>query len=62
MFDRFERGTEQKHGAISGVGLGLYLARTILEAHGGGLTYLDPEGGGAEFVFSLPLHDDSQQT
>jgi signal transduction histidine kinase len=38
---------------VAGVGLGLYLSRRILQAHGGDLT-LDPApGGGSVFGFEL---------
>ena len=37
-----------------GMGLGLAICRTIVEAHGGRLRLWDAEGGGAEFRFSLP--------
>jgi signal transduction histidine kinase len=57
IFERFARGAEQKNGAIAGVGLGLYLARTILRAHDGELRCIAPQDGGAEFVFSIPLSD-----
>lgn len=37
----------------SGMGLGLSICRTIVEAHGGRITALDREGGGTEFRFTL---------
>jgi len=53
VFDRFYRATDmakQKKGA----GLGLYLAKSIVEAHNGRI-WLDPETGkGARICFSLP--------
>ncbi len=56
VFDRFQRGSAHRHGAIPGVGLGLFLARAIVEHHGGTLRCEPPpEGTGACFVFSLPL-------
>jgi len=36
-------------------GLGLSLAKTFVEAHGGRIWIEDPPGGGARFVFTLPL-------
>jgi signal transduction histidine kinase len=39
--------------AGSGVGLGLFLSRSIVEGHGGALWLEDREGGGAEFVVEL---------
>ncbi|MBK8980594.1 MAG: HAMP domain-containing histidine kinase [Planctomycetes bacterium] len=57
IFDRFRRGAAHGHGAVPGVGLGLHLARTIAERHGGTLTCEAPAGGGAQFVFRLPSVD-----
>jgi two-component system, OmpR family, sensor histidine kinase KdpD len=36
-------------------GLGLALAKTFIEAHGGEIRVEDAPGGGARFVFTLPL-------
>src|SRR5690606_29658193 len=33
IFARFTRGKAQQHGSVPGVGLGLYLARTIVQRH-----------------------------
>ena len=53
IFDRFERGvTSSAHG---GLGLGLYIARQICEAHGGTIRAFSEPGRGAEFVVELPL-------
>lgn len=53
IFDRFYRA----EGAVrktKGAGLGLYLARAIVEAHGGRM-WVDPKpGSGARICFSLP--------
>jgi C4-dicarboxylate-specific signal transduction histidine kinase len=38
-----------------GLGLGLNICRTIVEAHGGFMTVENPAGGGAAFSFTLPL-------
>jgi len=37
-----------------GMGIGLYLARRIIEAHGGTIEARRPEGAGAEFLIDLP--------
>ncbi|MEO6597152.1 MAG: HAMP domain-containing sensor histidine kinase [Planctomycetota bacterium] len=56
IFARFARGQPHRYGSIPGVGLGLYLARTIVQRHGGELLCVPPaEGPGAQFVFRLPL-------
>ncbi|MBI5959374.1 MAG: DUF4118 domain-containing protein [Chloroflexi bacterium] len=43
------------HGARGNIGLGLAIAKGIVEAHEGRLWIEDTPGGGATFVFSLPL-------
>ena len=53
IFDRFYRADEAQRGT-KGAGLGLYLTRAILEAHGGSI-WADPQySGGACICFSLP--------
>jgi signal transduction histidine kinase len=39
----------------SGAGLGLAIARGIVEAHGGTIRAENAEAGGARFMFSLPV-------
>jgi two-component system sensor histidine kinase KdpD len=53
VFDKFYRG--QEAGARSGAGLGLAIARGIVEVHGGEITAQPRPGGGALFRFTLPL-------
>jgi K+-sensing histidine kinase KdpD len=53
VFDRFYRSPDMAR-QTKGAGLGLYLSRAIIEAHGGRI-WLDPESGkGARICFSLP--------
>ena len=52
VFERFRRleGDSAKPGA----GLGLYISRGLVEAHGGSIAVGEAPGGGAEFSFTLP--------
>lgn len=52
LFNRLARGDTQTHQA--GLGLGLYLSRQIVEAHGGTLGAEFPAEGGTRFVMTLP--------
>jgi PAS domain S-box-containing protein len=53
IFDRFERGTRARQ--QGGLGLGLYIASHIVDAHGGRIDVESAPGGGAELVVELPL-------
>ena len=53
VFEKFYRAREADR--PGGIGLGLTIARGIVEAHGGAMTAANREGGGAAFRFTLPL-------
>jgi signal transduction histidine kinase len=50
VFTRFWRGSKR-----GGTGLGLYIVKGIVEAHGGTIAVGRAAGGGAEFRFTLPV-------
>ena len=52
LFDKFTRG--QVESATPGVGLGLAICKAVVSAHGGDISALNAEGGGAEFTVTLP--------
>ncbi len=54
VFDRFYRGEKSRSRATGGAGLGLAIARGIVEAHGGSIRVESKAGHGARFVFVLP--------
>jgi two-component system sensor histidine kinase KdpD len=52
LFEKFYRGVSTSTG---GAGLGLAVCRGIVQAHGGQISALLRDGGGARFVVSLPV-------
>jgi two-component system sensor histidine kinase KdpD len=53
LFQKFTRGKEES--TISGVGLGLAIARAIVDSHGGTIRAENRRDGGARFTFTLPV-------
>lgn len=55
IFDRFYRVDGALSRKTQGTGLGLYLARAIIEAHNGAIRVESKLGEGSTFIFTLPL-------
>jgi signal transduction histidine kinase len=55
MCEPFYRGEQSRNRATGGVGLGLSIARAILEKHGGQLSFANREEGGLRVTAALPL-------
>jgi signal transduction histidine kinase len=55
IFDPFYRGREAISRQIQGSGLGLHLARRIVEAHGGSIAVESETGVGSTFTIELPM-------
>ena len=54
IFDKFYRGRDQRT-RIQGTGMGLAIAKAIVEAHGGTIGVTSQLGSGSVFYFSLPV-------
>jgi signal transduction histidine kinase len=55
IFEKFGRAQAAGAAAKPGTGLGLFIARSIAEAHGGTLEVSSSVGGGSTFTLALPL-------
>jgi two-component system sensor histidine kinase KdpD len=54
IFDKFYRGADQRY-RVQGTGMGLPIAKAIVEAHGGTIGVISQVGHGSVFSFSLPI-------
>lgn len=57
IFRKFYRVRNEHTKLIGGTGLGLCIARSLTEAHGGGLTHRPAPGGGSVFSIHLPARE-----
>jgi PAS domain S-box-containing protein len=55
IFDRYERAISSNE--VSGLGLGLYIARQIMEQNRGSLKVLSTQGKGSTFIIEIPYRD-----
>jgi signal transduction histidine kinase len=53
LFERFSRGVSARH--YGGLGLGLYITRVLVEAHGGRIDVTSELGSGSSFIVELPI-------
>ena len=54
IFDKFYRGKDRRY-SVQGTGMGLAIAKAILEAHGGAIHVTSQLGHGSVFTFTLPV-------
>lgn len=55
LFHKFYRSHRSRE-TVSGTGIGLYICKNIIEAHGGTVGVRSTEGRGSVFTFSLPIY------
>jgi signal transduction histidine kinase len=55
VFERFYRADKSRSRATGGAGLGLAIARQLVEAHGGWIEVESEVGQGTQFTFTLPV-------
>jgi two-component system, OmpR family, sensor histidine kinase KdpD len=53
IFEKFYRGKDQRY-SVEGTGMGLPIAKAIVEAHGGTISLTSQRGHGSVFSFTLP--------
>jgi two-component system sensor histidine kinase KdpD len=54
IFEKFYRGRDQRY-SVQGTGMGLPIAKAIVEAHGGSISLTSQRGQGSVFSFTLPV-------
>jgi signal transduction histidine kinase len=54
MFSKFYRGDDARHTVPNGLGLGLFISKTIVELHGGKIWAESEKGKGSTFFVELP--------
>jgi signal transduction histidine kinase len=54
VFERFHQVDDIMHHSLPGMGLGLFIAKTVVDAHGGWIKVEDRSGGGSVFSFGVP--------
>jgi two-component system, OmpR family, sensor histidine kinase KdpD len=54
IFEKFYRGKDQRY-SVQGTGMGLPIAKAIVEAHGGTMSLTSQHGRGSVFSFTLPV-------
>lgn len=60
LFSKFYRVQGGLNSGNTGTGLGLFIAKSIVERLGGSIGFTSEEGAGSSFSFSLPLFDEQK--
>jgi PAS domain S-box-containing protein len=54
LFDPFRRGSASEHRHAEGLGLGLFITKSIVDAHGGQISVVSAAGAGTSITVTLP--------
>ncbi|MEZ4734708.1 MAG: ATP-binding protein [Caldilineaceae bacterium] len=54
VFEQFYRGEKSRSRATGGAGLGLAIAQSFIQAHGGAIRVESKVGEGTQFIFAIP--------
>ena len=58
IFSQFHRAENAKKAKTDGSGLGLFIARNIVERHGGDIKFTSKQNAGTTFTVTLPLREE----
>ncbi|MBD0383585.1 HAMP domain-containing sensor histidine kinase [Paenibacillus sedimenti] len=61
IFDRFYRADPSRNRSSGGAGLGLAIAKSIVQLHGGKIGVESKPGQGSRFWFTLPIYKEQRQ-
>lgn len=62
IFTKFFRASNARHARPDGTGIGLFMAKKVINAHGGEVIFNSEENKGSTFGFSLPLHPTTEKS